>query len=84
MEALDPLALKFVEAEDKAAVIAEAEAIAAAQTGDEKLNADIYVKFMQRATEKVRCSSGRAESQGLMFAFHPPLHAPVLSLPALG
>ncbi|EFJ43445.1 hypothetical protein VOLCADRAFT_106773 [Volvox carteri f. nagariensis] len=53
VEALDPIAKKFVEAEDKAAVIAEAETAAAALTAeDAKANAAVYVKVMQKAVEK--------------------------------
>ncbi|GIL81325.1 hypothetical protein Vretimale_1122 [Volvox reticuliferus] len=53
VEALDPIAKKFVEAEDKAAVIAEAEAAAATvEAEDAKANAAIYVKVMQKALEK--------------------------------
>ncbi|GIL63482.1 hypothetical protein Vafri_17537 [Volvox africanus] len=53
VEALDPIAKKFVEAEDKAAVIAEAEAAAATvDAEDAKANAAVYVKVMQKTLEK--------------------------------
>jgi hypothetical protein len=55
VEVLDPIAKKFSEAEDKAAVIAEAEAAAAGLEEEEaKANAAYYIKFMQKAVEKVR------------------------------
>ncbi len=53
MEALDPLASKFAEAKDKAAVIAEAKAAVAKLEGDAKASGELYVKFMEKAVEKV-------------------------------
>ncbi|GFR39801.1 hypothetical protein Agub_g288 [Astrephomene gubernaculifera] len=53
VETLDPLAKKFVTAEDKAAVIAEAKAEAEKlEAGDAKVNGALYVKFMEKAAEK--------------------------------
>ncbi|PNH11560.1 putative protein disulfide-isomerase A6 [Tetrabaena socialis] len=53
VEALDPIAKKFVEAEDKAAVLAEATAaLAALEEADAKANGALYIKFMEKAVEK--------------------------------
>ncbi len=55
MEALDSFAKKFVSAEDKAAVVAETKAALEALEGEEaKANGVLYVKFMEKAAEKVR------------------------------
>jgi protein disulfide-isomerase A6 len=49
---LDPIAIKFVAAEDKAALVAETKAASADLEGEEKANSDLYVKLMEKAVEK--------------------------------
>ncbi len=54
MEALDPIAAKFTEAEDKAVVVAELKAKVATLEGEDATNGEIYVKMAEKGVEKVR------------------------------
>lgn len=64
VEALDPLASKFADAKDKAAVIAEAKAAVAKLEGDAKASGELYVKFMEKAVEKV--GGGKASREAVV------------------
>ncbi|KAG1652960.1 hypothetical protein FOA52_008496 [Chlamydomonas sp. UWO 241] len=52
VDALSGVASKFLEASDKAALIAETKATVASLEGDDKTNGDMYVKFMEKVVEK--------------------------------
>ncbi|GAB4821716.1 hypothetical protein N2152v2_008762 [Parachlorella kessleri] len=52
VDALAPVAKKFVGAEDKAAVIQEAQGVVAGLSDDEKVNGELYIKLLTKAAEK--------------------------------
>jgi protein disulfide-isomerase A6 len=52
VEALDPVASKFLTADDKEAVVAEGRALLAGLSGEEKENGELYVRFMEKAITK--------------------------------
>lgn len=54
VEALDAIAKKFAAADDKAALVKEAQTAVSAMEGDDKAIGELYVKFMEKAVEKVR------------------------------
>ncbi len=57
VDALAPIAAKFAAAADKAALIKEATAASAGLDGDDKDNAALYVKLMEKTVEKVGADS---------------------------
>ena len=52
-QALDPIASKFAASADKAALIKEAKDASEKLTGDDKSNAELYIKTMEKVVEKV-------------------------------